>query len=105
MSQEQVLGCRDPPPSACGQACLTEQGGRCMTKAPSQQHHSPPLPTAPLPSSPSQLLRHSSAGRYGWKSWHRDPAPMCRDLEQGHGARSITGIKLFTAWAWHSQPR
>lgn len=71
-SWERLLGCRDPPASACGQACLAERGGRCRTKAPSQQHHSispllspwhlfPPLPPS---------LRHSSAGRHRWKSWN-----------------------------------
>lgn len=56
-SWERVLGCRDPPAPACGQAWLAERGGRCRSKAPPQQHH----PTAPLPSSPqgtSPLLSH-----------------------------------------------
>lgn len=35
-SWERLLGCRDPPASAC----VAERGGRCRTKAPSQQHHS-----------------------------------------------------------------
>lgn len=45
--QERVLGCRDPPASA--QACgLAERGGRCRTKAPSQQHQdTPSLPSQP----------------------------------------------------------
>lgn len=58
-SWEQVLGCRDPPAPACGQAWLAEWGGRCRSKAPPQQHHgtspllspghlSPPLPQAQL---------------------------------------------------------
>lgn len=90
-----MLGCRDPPASACGQAWLAERGGRCRTKAPSQQHHGiSPLPMAPLPSCPiqpqAQLSRETPMEKLELRS-----SPMCRDTEQGHGARSIVGTKTL----------
>lgn len=101
-SWEGALGCRDPPDSPCQglcQACLAEGGRHSMggsrTKAPSQRHHgispllSPWHQFPPLPPG----IRHSSAGRRRWRSRHRDPAPVCRDTEQGRGAGSIAGIQ------------
>lgn len=94
-----VLGRRDPPASA-----WSEWGGRCRTKAPSQQHQGiSPHGTSSLLSHPASgtAQQGDTDGEAGTEIQPPCAGTQSRDTEPG----ASLAQKLCTASAWCSQPR